>query len=84
MKEMKKEIVTPDDASPEEEAYFEYLRQQQALEPEVKKDYLFYRFNLNLKDFEKILPKYSLIFHRLNFRIENDREQAHSNIRGNL
>jgi hypothetical protein len=65
----KREIVTPDDASPEEEAYFEYLRQQQALEPEVKKDYLFYRFNLNLKDFETIHPKYSLIFHRFNFKI---------------
>ena len=64
-----KEIVTPDDASPEEEAYFEYLRQQQALEPEIKKDYLFYRFNLNLKNFETIRPKYSLIFHRLNFKI---------------
>jgi len=64
-----KEIVTPDGASPEEEAYFDYLRQQQALEPEVKKDYLFYRFNLNLKDFETIRPKYSLIFHRFNFKI---------------
>jgi hypothetical protein len=64
-----KEIVTPDGASPEEEAYFEYLRQQQALEPEVKKGYLFYRFNLNLKNFETIHPKYSLIFHRFNFKI---------------
>ena len=71
-----KEIVTPDDASPEEEAYFEYLRQQQALEPEIKKDYLFYRFNLNLKDFETIRPKYSLIFHRLNFKIGENRSGA--------
>ena len=71
-----KEIVTPDDASPEEEAYFEYLRQQQALEPEVKKDYLFYRFNLNLKDFETIRPKYSLIFHRFNFKIGENNSGA--------
>ena len=69
----RKEIVTPDGASPEEEAYFEYLRQQQALEPEVKNDYLFYRLNLNLKDFETINPKYSLIFHRLNFKIGENR-----------
>ena len=72
----RKEIVTPDDASPEEEAYFEYLRQQQALEPEVKKDFLFYRFNLNLKDFETIHPKYSLIFHRFNFKIGENRSGA--------
>ena len=71
-----KEIVTPDGASPEEEAYFEYLRQQQALEPEVKKDYLFYRFNLNLKDFETIRPKYSLIFHRFNFKIGENNSGA--------
>ena len=71
-----KEIVTPDDASPEEEAYFDYLRQQQALEPEVKKDYLFYRFNLNLKDFETIRPKYSLIFHRFNFKIGENNSGA--------
>ncbi len=71
-----KEIVTPDGASPEEEAYFEYLRQQQALEPEVKKDYLFYRFNLNLKDFETIRPQIFPYFSPLQF--QNWREQLRS------
>jgi hypothetical protein len=65
-------IPLPDDVSEAERAYIEAYNEKLRKKPNFYADFLYYRFNLDLFNFGKLRPTYSLIYRSLDFIRKKD------------